>query len=48
MQIKVETYPGEGKKKPAAEGKKKSAAAGNKKQTAEAGSKKGSPKPQAA
>jgi hypothetical protein len=48
MQIKVETYPGEGKKKPAAEGKKKSAAAGNKKQTAAAGSKKESPKPQAA
>jgi len=48
MQIKVEMYPGEGKKKPAAEGKKKSAAAGNKKQTAAAGSKKESPKPQAA
>ena len=48
MQIKVEMYPGEGKKKPAAEGKKKSAAAGNKKPNAEAGSKKESPKPQAA
>ncbi|DBB01107.1 TPA: hypothetical protein ACH3X1_000999 [Trebouxia sp. C0004] len=44
----VETYPGEGKKKPAAEGKKKSAAAGNKKQNAGAGSKKESSKPQAA
>ncbi|KAL0017971.1 hypothetical protein WJX77_003319 [Trebouxia sp. C0004] len=47
-QIKVEMYPGEGKKKPAAEGKKKSAASGNKKQNAEAGSKKESSKPQAA
>ena len=40
LQIKVEAYPGEAKKKPAAQGKKKGAAAGSKKQGAEAGKKK--------
>lgn len=58
VQIKVEAYPGEAKKKPAAQGKKKGAAAGSKKQGAEAskkkqgseegGDKKDSPKTQAA
>lgn len=40
LQIKVESFPGEAKKKPAAQGKKKSPAASSKKQDAEAGSKK--------
>lgn len=59
VQIKVEAYPGEAKKKPAAQGKKKGAAAGSKKQGAaeaskkkqgseEGGDKKESPKTQAA
>ena len=56
LQIKVESFPGEGKKKGAASGKKKGAAASSKKQGGEAGKKQGSeggsdkqsPKPQAA
>lgn len=42
LQIKVEAYPGEAKKKPAAQGKKKGAAAASKKQSADAGKKQGS------
>ena len=42
LQIKVEAYPGEAKKKPAVQGKKKGAAAGSKKQGAEASKKQGS------
>lgn len=57
LQIKVEAYPGEAKKKPAAQAKKKGAAASSKKQGAAAAQKKQgsedddkkeSPKPQAA